>query len=110
MSDLFGQSPEPAKPKGTQANGYAFPPGTGPEGETCGSCGHLTRIRLASTYSKCGLARARWTGGKATDVLLRSPACRRWEARAKAGDHPFHGPLTATRPGSLDHPFYGPAA
>lgn len=79
MIDLFGTAPEVrAKPKGTQAKGYAWTPGTGPAGETCGSCASLARVRLASTYHKCALARERWTGGKATDVLVRSPACKRW--------------------------------
>jgi hypothetical protein len=59
--------------------GYAALPGTGPEGETCKTCAHLYRNRMAKTYLKCGLMRAVWTGGGATDVLARSPACRRWE-------------------------------
>ncbi|UYW28221.1 hypothetical protein OKC48_06790 [Methylorubrum extorquens] len=74
--DLFGAPP--AKPRGTQAAGYAWTPGTGPAGETCGSCASLAKVRLASTYNKCAFVRAAWTGGKATDVLLRSPACLKW--------------------------------
>ena len=37
------------------------------------------RRRLAGTYRKCGLMEAVWTGGAATDVRVRSPACGRWE-------------------------------
>lgn len=58
--------------------GHAAPPGTGPEGETCGSCVHLVRRQMAKTYFKCGLERARWTGGGGTDVRAKDAACRRW--------------------------------
>ncbi|HJE22105.1 MAG TPA: hypothetical protein K8W01_00385 [Methylorubrum populi] len=65
---------------GTQAKGYAAKPGTGPAGETCGSCDHLVRKRLAKVYRKCGLMERHWTGGKDTDVLATAPACRNWQA------------------------------
>ena len=65
---------------GTRANGYAALPGSGPAGETCGSCEHLYRNRMAKTYYKCSLMERGWTGGKATDVLVRAPACRNWSA------------------------------
>ncbi len=64
--------------RGTQAKGYAAWPGTGPAGETCGSCGHLARKRMAKVYLKCGLMEAHWTGGTGTDVRAGSPACRNW--------------------------------
>lgn len=60
--------------------GYAAPPGTGPEGETCKTCKHIYRKRLAGTYIKCDLMRAIWTGGGGTDIKAGSPACARWEA------------------------------
>lgn len=61
--------------------GYAATPGGGPDGETCGSCRHLTRTEgTAKAYLKCGLNAARWTGGRKSDVLARSPACARWVA------------------------------
>lgn len=63
----------------SKKHGYAAPPGTGPAGETCKSCAHLTRKVMSGTFLKCGLMRAHWTGGFGTDVLARSPACRRWE-------------------------------
>ena len=59
-----------------EPRGYAYFPGTGPEGETCGTCKHAKRGRR---FSKCGLARARWTHGRGTDILLRAPACKYWE-------------------------------
>ena len=60
--------------------GHAWAPGTGPEGETCGSCKHLVRKHMAKTYLKCGLMRGQWTGGGGTDVRARDPACKKWEA------------------------------
>lgn len=66
--------------------GYAALPGTGPAMETCGSCGHMVRRRMAKTYLKCGLVEAQWTRGSATDIRAGSPACRRWEAPA-ADEH-----------------------
>jgi len=59
--------------------GYPAPPGTGPARETCKSCHHLTRKRMAGTYLKCELMRHAWTGGHGTDVKAGSPACRLWE-------------------------------
>lgn len=59
-----------------QPRGYFYHPGTGPAGETCGSCKHCAS---GNRYSKCALNRARWTHGRATDILVRSPACRHWE-------------------------------
>lgn len=69
-----------------EPRGYAYFPGTGPQGETCGSCEHITAGRR---WHKCGLARATWTSGRGTDVLVRSPACKYWQALSdhqQAGD------------------------
>ncbi len=62
------------------ARGHAWAPGTGPEGETCGTCRHLCRREMAKTYLKCGLMKSRWTGGKGSDVRAKDAACKRWEA------------------------------
>ena len=59
--------------------GYIAPAGTGPAGETCGTCKHIFR-HPTGRYRKCELARARWTGGFKTDILARTPACRKWQA------------------------------
>lgn len=92
MRDMFGNevSEEGARlllkvRRGTQPKGYASQPGTGPSGETCGTCAHLYRNRLAKTYLKCALMSRIWTGGRATDVLARSPACRNWAKPAPEG-------------------------
>lgn len=67
------------KSKSPEAAGYAALPGTGPEGETCKSCDHLTQIRgYAKRFYKCRLMQRVWTNGKKTDVLVRSPACAQW--------------------------------
>ncbi|MDH2313077.1 hypothetical protein [Methylobacterium brachiatum] len=68
----------------TTPKGYAALPGTGPAGETCGSCGHLARRQSARTYLKCGLMERGWTRGAASDVRARAPACSRWAAIAAA--------------------------
>lgn len=61
-------------------NGYASQPGTGPDGETCGTCKHLTQFEQSKRWHKCRLTEQCWTHGRASDVLVRSPACRFWEA------------------------------
>lgn len=79
MAELFDDLPRadaPAVPRGLYAD-----IGPGPEGETCGSCRHALRFLAARSYSKCALMRSRWTGGEGSDIRLRTPACRKWEAR-----------------------------
>lgn len=62
-----------------QPRGYFYHPGTGPEGETCGTCKHIVGFRR---WNKCNLNRARWTGGRGSDILVRAAACRYWEVVA----------------------------
>ncbi len=62
--------------------GHFAPIGSGPAGETCGSCRHLFRRELAKAYLKCQRSREIWTGGRATDVRLNDAACRGWEAKS----------------------------
>ena len=95
MTDLFGNPEIPDGPAMTPAErkallkkrkdpkpqGYAATPGTGPEGETCGSCRHHAIVQHAKIYHKCGLMRQLWTGGGKTDIRVRSPACAKWEAK-----------------------------
>ncbi|MDP3740324.1 MAG: hypothetical protein Q8R02_23255 [Hyphomonadaceae bacterium] len=63
---------------------YADHPGTGPAGETCGSCKNLYRKHMGKTYLKCSLTEKFWTGGGGTDIKARSPACSKWEAEGQA--------------------------
>jgi hypothetical protein len=91
--DLFG-GPD-AKPRGKHyvaPRGYAAPPGTGPAGETCGTCKHAHRY---VHFAKCGHSARRHfnTNGAATDIRLRTAACSKWESAAGSGcdhcgDHP----------------------
>lgn len=82
QDDLIAGLPKALAPraKGTRSKtkqrGYARPPGTGPAGETCGSCKWACRF---GRYAKCGVMQPVWTGGPGTDILLRSPACEKWE-------------------------------
>lgn len=87
MSDMFGLEraltpKERKKLSGKRTDpiphGHAWKPGTGPAGETCGSCKHLYRKRMGKTYFKCELTRSHWTGGKATDIRARDAACKKW--------------------------------
>lgn len=83
-NDLFGQEiiePPPKKRKDPTPAGYAGIPGKGPVGETCGTCTHHAIRSFSKNYHKCGLMRAYWTGGRHTDILVRSPACAKWEAK-----------------------------
>lgn len=82
---LFSGKPERPKierrSRGGAAAGYAAKPGTGPVGETCNTCAHC-RLRVARNgrhYYKCALMIGQWTQGRATDVVLRSPACAKWQ-------------------------------
>lgn len=65
-----------------EPRGYARPPGTGPAGETCGTCANKTHRRgVQGSYIKCALASHKWTGGRGSDILAGSPACELWEGR-----------------------------
>ena len=79
--DLFGSDTQESPPSSARkrATGYPCPPGTGPEGETCGTCKNLYRHRMANVYFKCLRMRGNWTGGPGTDIKFRSPACKLWE-------------------------------
>ena len=86
MEDLFGEevkfplpSPKDSPLKGRKLKtGYAAPPGTGLQGETCRSCNLKVRHSSGNKgWYKCSLVKI--DGHKATDIKLRSPACSYWE-------------------------------
>lgn len=91
MKDLFGiaidertlPAPRDHKRRNTRPNGYAARPGTGPAGETCGTCEHFCWSHPGGRrhYLKCGLVRKNWTHGPGTDILKRSPACELWKSK-----------------------------
>lgn len=66
---------------GTRPRGYAWAPGSGQTGETCGTCANIYRKHMGGTFPKCLLMRAHWTRGKSTDIKVRSPACREWKKK-----------------------------
>lgn len=87
--DLFGEPILPHKPtlgavhhfskrRPTQANGYAAAIGSGPAGETCGTCGNhrVNTMRSGKRFHKCGLTKQ--TSGPGSDIRVRSAACWRW--------------------------------
>lgn len=79
---LVLNNPAPRGKHYVEPRGYAALPGTGPEGKTCRDCAHYThKGGVAGNYPKCGANRARWTGGRGSDILARAPACSRFEAQ-----------------------------
>lgn len=65
-----------------KVRGHAAMPGTGPKDQTCGSCGSMMRkTSTARAYTKCSRTQSKWTGGAATDVKLKDPACSHWTRR-----------------------------
>lgn len=81
--DLFGDpARKPTKNKRVIARGYAYPPGTGPDGEKCGTCFHCFKKSYTSKpYYKCGLMQKIWGKTRKTDILFRSKACKFWEKK-----------------------------
>ena len=77
FDDLPGRKPrESGEPRG-----FAARPGSGPVGETCGSCAHCARIGYhRRRYLKCRVIRHRWTHGPGTDIRAKAPACSFWQA------------------------------
>jgi len=66
------------RPKPKWRGLHAAEPGSGPPGETCGTCLNLMRKHLSKTYLKCRRVHSRWTGGGGTDVRAKDPACSKW--------------------------------
>ena len=79
----IAKAPVRTRPKRREvAKGYAAKPGTGPDGETCRTCRHATCHDWGNrNYWKCGLRKASWTRGTASDIRLKSPACELWAAK-----------------------------
>lgn len=93
QASLFGgvepaKSYDPPRQLSPKAAGYAAPPGTGPQGESCGTCMHC-RVRTFHDrhFYKCELMVAAWNKDRSSDVVLKSPACRRWEKGQPSESH-----------------------
>ncbi|PQV58771.1 hypothetical protein LX70_00584 [Defluviimonas denitrificans] len=86
MRDLFGneiteeEARRRLKRRDPEPNGYAWKPGTGPEGEKCKGCEYFVRRHMSKTYFKCRLARENWTKTRRTDIKANAPACKFWKA------------------------------
>jgi hypothetical protein len=68
----------------TRKSGHAWRPGTGPAGETCGSCAHKVTKHTGGwnkSFVKCGLMEKQWTHGAGTDIRAHDPACKFWERK-----------------------------
>lgn len=62
-----------------------FSIGTGPAGETCGTCADAVLRPLRSrNYWKCAAAKNAWTNSQNSDIRLKWPACRAWKPKAAA--------------------------
>ena len=83
MTDLFNCYGDPIdlKDPTKYGNGYAAAPGSGPDGETCGTCKHLVVKEYANKYFKCGIGKI--TGGAGTDIRKKSLACHKWSKDCK---------------------------
>ena len=88
VDGLFGREEIPVISGNVGA--YASVPGSGPKGETCGSCRHSWAHRPSNKrYWKCGLVSM--THGPGTDIRLSAPACLRWQMKPteEKSDAPF---------------------
>lgn len=64
--------------------GHYLRPGSGPEGQTCGTCRHYVSVSYhCKTYPKCRRTEAIWTHGSGSDIRKKDPACAGWETDAK---------------------------
>jgi len=56
--------------------------GSGPSGETCGSCKHCSQVQYHDKpYRKCDLVKVSWSHGTGSDIKTGWSACRCWESR-----------------------------
>jgi hypothetical protein len=58
---------------------YAAPPGSGPEGATCGACAHARKLLKGTSKRRCNLV------GTSESIPTYTPACVRYVAE---GDRP----------------------
>lgn len=80
--ELFDLGPPMPPVKRIAAAKFPTPalPGSGPEGQTCGTCRHKVSTGNGERrYLKCALMRPSWTHGPGTDIRARWPACSHWE-------------------------------
>jgi len=75
-TDLFGEPVNERPFKSPPDLAHPAKPGTGPAGETCGTCAHCCRTRPGGrNYYKCFLIKKNWTNGPGSDLRLKDLAC-----------------------------------
>lgn len=82
MSNMLFNTGERRKLPKRTATPYTI--GTGPDGETCETCGHAVLAAAGETakrYWKCEEAKAAWTCSVNSDIRLKWPACRAWKGK-----------------------------
>lgn len=84
---IAGLPPVTAKPRaGDDWNrAYARRPGSGPQGETCGTCLHIRRKDYRHSGPskwcfKCALS-AHPCHGAASDIRMKTAACSKWQPK-----------------------------
>lgn len=60
--------------------GHAWTPGSGPAGETCGTCRHRRFFKQSRAWYKCAKNESAWSHARHTDIRLRDAACKFWQA------------------------------
>ena len=60
---------------------HPYPPGSGPPGQTCGTCAKLCVKECSRKYFKCHVLMKFWSCGPATDIRKKDLACMAWEPR-----------------------------
>ena len=81
MKNLFGDEVSDIALKMSKRTDKRHPcsSGTGPKGETCGTCGHRVKVRYhGKAYNKCGVLKGYWTHGPGTDLKCKDEACSMW--------------------------------
>jgi hypothetical protein len=88
---------------------HPYPPGSGPPGQSCGTCAKLCSRTFKKTYFKCHVLMRFWTAGRGTDIRKKDPACMSWEpridkvepistlTRSNAGQYPQLAPSSPMR-------------
>lgn len=82
MKSLFGEeiSDTPPDRRRTVDRAHPAPPGSGPDGMTCGDCAYLVRVPYRDyRYIKCSRMIERWTHGRGSDIRLKDLACREFK-------------------------------
>lgn len=80
FKNMFGEHVIEYSFKPGEPHGYPEPPGSGPPGETCRTCEHRMKLRAGNKkFYKCDKNRHRWGNSTASDIVLKTPACRLWE-------------------------------